>query len=670
MKINQIPNFTRKERDAIGMAYVRQIEQVIDERSDLQDNWRKALENYEGKPPERTWPWKHASNAFLPITSTHSDAIYARLYNTSTGQDPIYLVNVIGAADTAGFTGDEFTALWQQLSKYIEASELRVKDIMALSLLITVKYGDSIVYIPWRSEQVKDYDLDHDTGEWAEVEARELFGRPDPKVIHPENFFIPIHSHGPQAIQEAPWCAYEYTAGYDQIELWKQMEFWNSDEANDLQKMLRPDEIPDRSEAGHYFPDMGDSESAPLGRDRLKEYQRDQVGLDREITTDTLRMYHVWARVDTDGDGIAEEINFHVHAKTGYVTHISWNPYKHRKRPFVRIQYNERDGIFYSIGVPEMLFNIQDILNQTMRDIMDNNKVQNTKAFLAKKNAGIDPKLRVYPSRIIFVDDVADFVPIDLGSGKPITSVQDLLLMQQWGERRTGISDFNLGQENTKRTPATSVLSRLEQSNIRIDLVVRRLREAQDDMWDQVLSLYAQFGFTEESLDSLLGADAVQFEAAVREMSVEDIRKNLKFQAQTSTQNLNRSVKREEALTLFGTLQGFYEQINNLALLMSQSPDPTFRTLFEAMAQGYHKSLARFLATFDGINMDELNPDLTPILTQLLGGTPDALSANQGQANGSGSPVEQVANGIGGAPGAPGPINPIGRPAAGLPSAP
>ena len=667
MKIKQI-ELDSAERSALGRAYVGEIEHTIQAREQLHDTWRLAQENYEGKAPKIDWPLgpDASSNAFVPISATHTSAIYARLYNTATGQDPIYLLQLVGEADLDGITSEEFSMAWEDLSAFIE-DEIRVKDVMALTLLVMVKYGDSIIYLPWRSQLIKDRDLDPETGEWVEREERELFGRPSPHILHPENFFIPHTAHGPGAIQEAPWCAYEFELDYNQIEAWVQSDFYTVEEGTALKQLLRPDPLPPKEESAHYLTDRGDTRISPLGTNDLMEDRERLVGIDETLETHSLKMYHVWTREDMDGDDISEEINFHVHAKTGMVPHISWNPYMHRKRPFVRFQYEERDGIFYSIGVPEMLFNIQAILNQAMRDIMNNNKVQNTKVFLAPKNSGLDPKMKVWPGRFIFLDDVSQFVPVDLGSGKPVTSVMELMQMQQWGERRTGISDFALGQEDTKRTPASTVLSRLEQSNIRIDLIVRRMRESQNELWDQVLSLYAQFGFGEEALDILKGEEAEVIRAAIQDMSVEQIRKKLRFRARTSTQNLNRAVRREEALTMFGQLQAFYEQILGLATVISQTLDPNFRELFLAMAKGYRKTVMRFLDTFDEHEKEELTPDLEKFLDRLLGGAPDGLPTPSGQQNGSGSQVGQAINSALNNEGAFGPANPTGRPTAGLP---
>jgi hypothetical protein len=81
-------------------------------------------------------------------------------------------------------------------------------------------------------------------------------------------------------------------------------------------------------------------------------------------------------------------------------------------------------------------------MNEVMRDILNNNKIQNTKAFLARRGGAIKRDEKIHPGRVLFVDNIkTDFAAVDMGSGRAITSVQDLLVMQEWGERRTGITE-------------------------------------------------------------------------------------------------------------------------------------------------------------------------------------------------------------------------------------
>ena len=178
----------------------------------------------------------------MPIVSTHTDAIWSRLYNTATGQDPIFYVEQVGSLELDPLVStSDFVRAWQILSQYVENVDIPVKHALALALLIATKYGDSIVYSPYVSKMRYEYTLDPLTDEWVKSdEMIELKGKPELKVLHPENFYIPINEHGVHAIQDAKFVAYDFELDYDQIAHLKADGTYPAEYANELLKLLRP----------------------------------------------------------------------------------------------------------------------------------------------------------------------------------------------------------------------------------------------------------------------------------------------------------------------------------------------------------------------------------------------------------------------------------------------
>jgi hypothetical protein len=660
LDIPQIPKFSFDARNALGKAYAKEILDVKAARDELlQNTWIKALENYEGKAPKRTFPFPGASNAVVPITPTHTDAIFARLYNTATGQDPKFLITPWGTGEMAsGATVEEFAEQLQFFSQYLEKEEIDVTSALELALMLMAKYGDSIVYIPWEHMESETFDYDIESGEFAKTKNI-LKSGPTLRVIQPEDFFIPVTEHGPQALQEARWLAYSFQLDLPTLKQWKASGFYDSKTADFLLDRFYKTEKEMELEKRNWFQRGGDgSYHNPTD---LQERREELIGVDADPINDKLDMVHVFAREDLEDKGALQEINFHLHVDTGSVPRIAYNHYAHKRRPFIRFSYTPRDGVFYSIGVPEMLFNIQAILNQTMRDILDNNKVQNTKVFLVRRNGPVDQGLRVYPGPMIFVDNVqTDFMPIDMGTGREITSVQDLMVMQDWGERRTGITDFNLGQEKTSRTPATTTLALLDESNKRIDLVVRRMREQLVEMWTQVVQLYAQFG-TQNLARSLVGLEEGRIlEEGLASFTPEEIRRKVVVNAQVSTQNLNRSIRRQESLALFGQVQQYYEQVIRLVQAIQTSQDPALVSLLKAMLRGGRQVMRNFYSTFDIKDQDDLNPDFETLAEDVT--EVPLVPPTPGQSN----QVSAATAALEGQGAAAGPINPPGRPEPGF----
>lgn len=660
----QIPNFSEKARENLGKQYSLQIEDAISGREKLmRDTWDRALEHYEGKSRARDWPWKYASNAIIPIIPTHTDAIEARLYNTCTGQDPKFLISPWGTGEMAsGWTVEDFTKEMQRLSKYLEREELPVDDILELAIKIMTKYGDSILYIPWEQEEDAYYELNEDGTEWEKQEGGYKVNKPVVKVVHPKDFIIPIYETGVNAVQEARFIGYRYVLTPQMLELYTKNGFYDEKCAKELRKSFYPDEEKKDNEQKDYFPTGGDGRI--YTPEEFQRRREERVGLARRETEGQLEMYHIFAREDLDGDGIAEDVEFHIHRWSGRVPRITYPAYHHRKRPFVQLSYAKRDGVFYSMGVPEMLFNVADVLNTTIRDILDNNKIQNTKAFLVRIGSGLQEGFRAYPGRMIFVNNIeTDFRPIDMGSGGSNTSVGDLATMQSWGERRTGISDFNLGQEKTGRTPATTTLALLEEANKRIDLVVRRLRVGLEEFWSQVLQLYMQYG----SADLARAVEGVEGSRILEEtwsaLTTDEIRKRVVIRSQASTQNLNRAIRRQESMALFGQLQVWYEMVERMATMLSQTTDPSFRELYTAFLEGGREVMTQFYDSFDIKSQDNVNPNFVEMVKDAVGGAPNFGIVEE--AAGSRSQVDTALQTFGKLGDAGGPTNPPGRPVAG-----
>jgi hypothetical protein len=482
-----------EERERLGKEFTSWVDSVEDERRRLlQETWVKALDNYEGKEPVKQFPWAGASNVVIPITQTHTDAIASRLYNAAVSHDPILTILPGGQGFVGNLEGFEVTVelyarWWQNIADWIADRELAYGDLVEEIILTYAIYGDAFVYLPWETEEVMDKRLDVDTGK-TRSEPRTLWDQPMPKVLHPKDTYLNWWEKG---VQSARRVGFRWDLDLTTLEMLNARGIYGDEESQELKDLLIGQEDRKSKERrlrsfsdGDYYKEWGNRYYSP---DELERALKGKVGIEEGSTPNALKMIKVFGRSDLDGDGIPEEVVFDVERATGLVPYSRYANLQHKKRPLVHFYYNKRPGMIYSRGVPELLFNIHKILSTTMRDVMDNNKVQNTKMFLARKGGPIEKNAKVYPSRIFFVDNIeTDFKVVDLGTGRPVTSVQDIALIQQWGERLTGITDFNLGQEKRSRTPVGTTMALLEEGNKRMDRTIAVMRGSFLDMWEQM----------------------------------------------------------------------------------------------------------------------------------------------------------------------------------------
>ncbi|KKL56930.1 hypothetical protein LCGC14_2240480, partial [marine sediment metagenome] len=466
----------QKARDFLGQEYVREIQNLESARQELTDNYELWIDNYEGKtlPTDTEKPWDGASEGHLPKTATDVDVTFARFMNAIFGQFPKFMIRPLSGKWV------EFARETQKFSEWLEESEIPLYKTLQQSLLITIKFGSVVIYAPWENDQQKYMKLD-ENDVFQEVE-RDEEGRPALKVIHPKDWLLPINSTD---IQKAPWCGYKYKLNQPKLKLWTKRGFFSKDVGKELLAEFGVSE-----EKGH------EGLAIPKGEerfDRTQDARERNVGIQRNQVTDELEMVHIWARIDVDGDGLEEDVNFHMHLKTGRIARIAFNHYRHGKRPFIDFHFFPRDGVWYSIGIPEMLRAVQKNINVTFRQIQDNNTVKNTQAFKAKEGGSITPDETFHPARIYFVREMDDLEAFKLGDSSVNTSVNDLETMLSWGDRRTGINDPAQGIGGNDRTPATTTLALLQEASRRIDLIIGQTREGLSELWTQVLELYAQF---------------------------------------------------------------------------------------------------------------------------------------------------------------------------------
>lgn len=660
---------TQKVRDNIGAEFSRRIVQARTDRDQrMKQIWAMALTTYEGKAPPMDWPWKNASNAVVPLIPAHVDAWASRLRNAGTAQDPTYLTSAWSKTEfVGGLTASDYAEIWQQYSKWLEKEEIDNDAFMEKVSTITTKYGDAFAYIPWEHDLYMDITFDENGTPVKEI--KDLLNKPVVHVIHPKNWYMPISEEDPQISE---WCGFDEDFTEDQIRLKIEFGEWNKKNGEKLLEFLKVKTKKALKKAGgpkdaDYFRRTEAGNLVNQAEWDFQNEKRKSLEMPQVEDSTKVSLVHCFARIDTDGDGIPEEVDMLLHPESKIVVAIYWNRYAHKKRPVVPFSFLWREGTWMNIGVPEMLFNANRIMNEIMRDMLNNNKVANTKMFLARAGGVVDDDEPMFPGRIIFAEDIeADFKAVDLGSGKPGTSLNDMAIIQAWAERRDGMTDFNLGREKTSRTPATTMLALLEEGNERVVSIISRQKKSQAEVWTQVHQLYAQRGDA-EGLDRVIGEeDAAKMRMVWAEMTVDDIRKKLVLNAQVSTQNLNRSVKRQEMAALLGQLDAFHTRLINLAQAMRSTDDPILRQLFGSMAKSGQFLMKRILNTSDIKEQEDMNPDLAGMIAEIPAGEAFQDGTNQ-TSNEPRGQVDQAKAVFENQGAAGGPTNAPGRPAAGFP---
>lgn len=667
-------NLREADFDSLADGYKQWIEQVESVRADRMRNiWEKAAKNYDGKAPMMTLPWRGAANAVLNITQSHTDSIQARLYHAGANSDPVYLIRestgepVRDASGAEICSASKFAQWWQEISKHIETYEVNHKQALEEATWISAIYGDAWIYVSWVKEEVMDATLGPE-GELIKS-SRVIKDHPTLTVLHPERVYLAPWDND---AQEALTIGFDFDLDDYDLQLKEKQNVYKKSRVDLLREMMPAADPADGGPVSKALAGAGTFKEwgRESGKSELRALLDEQAGIDPAAARPALKMIKIFQRVDLDGDGVPEEIQFEVEKESGTVAMARYSNLQHRRRPLVHLYYQKRPGSPYNIGVPEILFNAQKILNNLIRDLLNNNKVKNTKLFLSKVGSPIKKQSEIFPSRLLQVRDVdKDFKVLDLGSSGGVTGLSEIGLVQQWAERLTGVQDANLGIQAKSRTPVGTTQALIEEGSKRLDRVIDRQAEAQAEMWAQILCLYRQNGDPRKLAEwaRIEEGDMDQFLLAWDAVKPEDFTSYLRVKPQVSSNSFNRAAQKQEVLTVMGQVQHYYEQLLLLANQVGaamQAGDQQFAQLVLSMAEGGHELMQKFLSLHDVKEQDNLNPKE---LIELLKGV---TSVGTGEGGGTGNPAEAAAGAansgadLGEAGEAP------GRPSPGLPRVP
>ncbi len=664
----------KEERARLGEDFIQWIAQVEDDRRGLiTEVYNKIQENLDARAPIKSFPWIGASNAFAPLTGTYADALQARLFKAATAHDPTNLVLPRGAGalfenEALGIKVDheKWANWWQRISRWVERDEIDQKSLMEEVTMTMTYFGDAWVYLPWEEQSIAQIDV-LKNGK-LKVEPRWLYKKPMPKVIHPKDMFIRWDA-GDHQLERL--LGFQWDLDLPTLDELDNAGIYDSDVADEIRKKLqvKRDEDRKRPRDTGYFRQLGTRLYSP---DEYEERQKEMMKLERESGNRSVKMLKMFARVDLDGDGIPEDTIFDVEKETGRVAFAKYANYLHRERPLIHYWFKKRPGASVNIGVGEMMINVQDIVNTSLRDWFDNNKVNNTSIFLVKKGSGIKKGHKFYPSATYWVNNPKeDFLAVNLGAGKSSASIEAIPLLERWGQFIVGLSDFQLGQEKRSRTPATTTTALIGEANIRPDRTIEVMRNAMRKQHKQILMLYFQNGDPAKlaQVAAVEEEDLQLFQDVLKLIPPEAMAEALVIDPDVSSNALNRDARRQEALALFAQLSGYYDRIT---LLMSQTAgalgDPFARALFLAQVKGLTRAMRRVLDTFEERDQREILPD--NIVTLIEGVTSVPAEGGGGEAPNQPTPAEAAQGLVTNEGPAAGPVAPEGRPVAGQPRVP
>jgi hypothetical protein len=275
---------------------------------------------------------------------------------------------------------------------------------------------------------------------------------------------------------------------------------------------------------------------------------------------------------------------------------------------------------------------------------------------VAKSGSNIAPGEPFYPNKVWIVDDDVNksfgvFPMADIYQSLPLLQSQ----VQALGERRTGISDIQLGniQELPGRTPATTMLSLLQEGNRRPDLTIKDMRyEGLSTVGLRVVQLVQQYASSPldvggqkllELVTQTLGMPEGQEVAQKLSTPMEDAALGIGVSITATSGSANKEVEKQNFTTLLQLAASLYPQFLQAVSIAMQSPGPVGDVALKS-AVGLSELFQRSLEQYDVRNTETLIPFTSKDAAEVKAASQQQAAQQQG----GGAPTDPMAALIGG----------------------
>lgn len=600
---------------------VEEDEKATKEREPLEarvSKWRRQREAIPEKERKDT-PWPNASNVATPATAIATNGNHSFLRSAFAMRSPFWTVssprNVAYSEHAAALT-DFFDFLAS--SRY----HLNLDGVLDTILYTAASEGVCFVKIPWLVEhwQFKGKDS---LGNVRQISTT-IHDGPAIIPIPFEDFMIPT---GPWGIQDAPWIRHRVYLPWHTV---------HQRAANGIYQNVEV--LKDA------FSDLPD----------IKQTDSERIGLDAStVSVLDMREYHVFW--DVDGDDIEEDIIVTINWETKQWVRVDFNDIG--IRDVVGVPYGIRPNSPYKLGIGWFSERLQDEIDTHRNYRVDGMVLANLRMLVAKRNAGLSPKEKLWPGKIIFMDNpqqdvnVLQFGEVYSSSlAAEMTSKQDL-------ERVTTLSNFSIGatDPSNKYVNTSGMMFLNQQGGQAKSAVVEGIAVVMSEIGQialfQIIRNKDRINLDQfdEKRKSLI--------QEVLNMKVEEIPTMFSFMVKTTDVMQTKEAQRQSLLTLTQLYAAYFRDITQTLMLAMQPQVPEEVKGFALRHYtGASRMMEQVLKFFGEDDTEKYLPDFRKV-EQLLDALnrQNAIGGSGGQPTGGGMGSQPVgaypAQGAAGIPG-------------------
>jgi len=518
---NQIPKISLSSSRQEEL--IQKLNRMIEEAEEFKGEWDSEhstfMSMYLAKPDQevKNWPWRGASNLFLPLTRVTIDSLLAQFYDAMLSQTP----TVVG---TEGTDLESAKMLEMFYFEHVWTKLLNLKEIGNDWLFDTLLDGTSAVKVRWNRDEtlIRDQNVVMDVRtekqvttmfDGQDVEYQKVVGfderiveditaqrvdRPAVDITDMSRIFVAPSSGLGMQWPECPWYYEVSYLTWDELRSRKQHGYDNIDE--ELRSKLAEHDLTGKERTMRDEDEVGQSDPTQTAK-VIVFYMR--MALPGEVTRVDGKTKKQNIQFDDAGnqigDALEEEVEIVYLADTKKIARIIplTRLYPDGKRPHVDNRFTRLPRHFFGQGIPAKMKHLNRLLNSTFNQMMDYGTLQNMPFFFYE------------PASTGLLGDMNQLKP---GEGVPVLNsggvnfprfqgnkdfqLSVLQQVQAWAERDTAVTDFTQGRAasvpNAPRT-ARGTAMLMQQSNIAFSRMVALMAEQFTELLRRVHVLYQRY---------------------------------------------------------------------------------------------------------------------------------------------------------------------------------
>lgn len=554
----------------------------MSDRIPLEKIWVEELLQWQANLPtgEVDFPWPGASNITFPLTAMHTEPVCADIMQTLHAPEDYWGVTAKRP------DRNEHANPFREFLSAVERNFLKMRGTNERVIQDAVLHGTGIYKNHWIHDRRPKL-VDNGLGE-LDMEMR-IHSAPRVEHVPLQHFYIPARSYAidPDEQGGAQWVAEKF--------------------------YLRPAQLKLRAKSdGRFLPDYNPESVATISKwleeraDTVDRANREQNQY-KPFSDEVIELFEVHVRFDADGDGVEEDLIVIWHQLTGMVLRASLAPFMHGKRPYHKIVYMPKPTSFYGQGMAAKDAWAQVTLTKLLNSNINNVTLTNTAMFAAPYGSSLKPGEPVYPGRVI------NYQPGEVAPTRiPLGDInQSLPQLQQFllsiSDNQVGMSDLRRGNIDSLpgRTPATTIMSMMQEGNKRFDMVLTNIRNVQGEIGLRLSQNIAQFYMDDPQrwvnfCNEALGPDDAMKVIELLSGGVDEMESSLGVDVSATSAMVNKEAEKQSFIGLLQIITPIYQQAVQTAMMMLQLPpgSPPYETA-AASYSGAVQLMERLLEKFD-----------------------------------------------------------------------